>query len=176
MKCSGNVGVETENGGSNFGDLLRLGKEDLIRTLRALETRSGTLRRDGTRSLQEENRELRELCCFLHEDRQKDRKVSREWQRFGCHTARVLWRDLLLLQQKLTELEAGQEALRAENSELKELLLLLDQERTSPAGTGGGREQRGESRPPPPPPPPPPLSSSSSSSSSGASPPQEVHG
>ncbi|XP_013869158.1 coiled-coil domain-containing protein 85C [Austrofundulus limnaeus] len=135
-------------------DLLRLGKEDLIRTLRSLETRSldlmlehGNLMKDVNRSLQvhlreirslkevnqrlqEDNQELRELCCFLDDDRQKGRKVSREWQRFGRHTAGVLWRDLVLYQQKLTELEAGQEALRAENFELKELVLMLDEERS----------------------------------------------
>ncbi|XP_037550980.1 coiled-coil domain-containing protein 85C-A [Nematolebias whitei] len=135
-------------------DLQRLGKEDLIRTLRTLETRSvdlmlehGRLMKDVNRSLQvhlreirslkevnqqlqEDNQELRELCCFLDDDRQKGRKVSREWQRFGRSTAAVLGRDLALYQQKLTELEAGQEALRAENSELKELVLMLDEERS----------------------------------------------
>ncbi|XP_047201016.1 coiled-coil domain-containing protein 85C-A-like [Girardinichthys multiradiatus] len=134
-------------------DLQRFGKEDLIRTLRTLQNRNsdmmlehGKLMKDVNRNLQvhlqeirslkevnqklqEDNQELRELCCFLDDDRQKDRKVSREWQRFGRYTAGVLWRDLGLYQQKLTELEAGQEALRAENAELKEIVLMLDEER-----------------------------------------------
>uniref|UniRef100_A0A3Q2T5G8 Coiled-coil domain containing 85C n=1 Tax=Fundulus heteroclitus TaxID=8078 RepID=A0A3Q2T5G8_FUNHE len=134
-------------------DLQRFGKEDLVRTLRTLQSRNtelmlehGRLMKEVNRSLQvhlqeirslkeanqklqEDNRELRELCCFLDDDRQKDRKVSREWQRFGRYTAGVLWRELGLYQQKLTELEAGQEALRAENAELKEIVLMLDEER-----------------------------------------------
>nr|XP_015824597.2 coiled-coil domain-containing protein 85C-A [Nothobranchius furzeri] len=135
-------------------DLLRLGKKDLIRTLRSLENRNmdlmmehGKLMRDVNRNLQvhlheirslkevnqklqEDNQELRELCCFLDDDRQKDRKVSREWQRFGRYTAGVLWKDLVLFQQKLTELETGQEALKAENTELTEILVMLDEERS----------------------------------------------
>uniref|UniRef100_A0A8C6P2R8 Coiled-coil domain containing 85C n=1 Tax=Nothobranchius furzeri TaxID=105023 RepID=A0A8C6P2R8_NOTFU len=139
----------------NLGpDLLRLGKKDLIRTLRSLENRNmdlmmehGKLMRDVNRNLQvhlheirslkevnqklqEDNQELRELCCFLDDDRQKDRKVSREWQRFGRYTAGVLWKDLVLFQQKLTELETGQEALKAENTELTEILVMLDEERS----------------------------------------------
>ncbi|KAM4541142.1 coiled-coil domain-containing protein 85C-like [Fundulus diaphanus] len=134
-------------------DLQRFGKEDLVRTLRTLQSRNtelmlehGRLMKEVNRSLQvhlqeirslkeanqklqEDNRELRELCCFLDDDRQKDRKVSREWKRFGRYTAGVLWRELGLYQQKLTELETGQEALRAENAELKEIVLMLDEER-----------------------------------------------
>uniref|UniRef100_A0A3B3HZW5 Coiled-coil domain containing 85C n=1 Tax=Oryzias latipes TaxID=8090 RepID=A0A3B3HZW5_ORYLA len=127
-------------------DLLLRGKEDLIQMLKSLENRNvdlmlehGQLMKDVNRSLQvhlheirslkevnqrlqEDNQELRELCCFLDDDRQKGRKMCREWQRFGRYTAGVLWRDVGLYQQKLTELEAGQEALRAENAELKEIL------------------------------------------------------
>ncbi|XP_059209621.1 coiled-coil domain-containing protein 85C-A-like [Centropristis striata] len=135
-------------------DLLSLGKEDLIRRLRRLESRNmdlmlehGNMMKDVNRSLQvhlheirslkevnqklqDDNQELRELCCFLDDDRQKGRKVSREWQRFGRYTASVLWRDVGLYQQKLQELETGQEVLRAENVELKEIVLMLDEDRS----------------------------------------------
>ena len=135
-------------------DVLILGKEDLIRRLRILENRNmdlmlehGRMMKDVNRSLQvhlheirslkevnqklqEDNQELRELCCFLDDDRQKGKRVSREWQRFGRYTAGVLWKDVGLYQQKLTELEASQEALRAENTELKEIVLMLDEERS----------------------------------------------
>ncbi|KAI3367995.1 hypothetical protein L3Q82_026819, partial [Scortum barcoo] len=135
-------------------ELLMLGKEDLIRRLRRLESRNmdlmlehGSMMKDVNRSLQihlreirslkeinqklqDDNQELRELCCFLDDDRQKGKKVSREWQRFGRYTASVLWRDVGLYQQKLQELEAGQEALRTENVELKEIVLMLDEERS----------------------------------------------
>ncbi|KAF1375197.1 hypothetical protein PFLUV_G00237010 [Perca fluviatilis] len=135
-------------------DLLMLGKEDLIRRLRRLESRNmdlmlehGNMMKDVNRSLQvhlreirslkevnqrlqDDNQELRELCCFLDDDRQKGRKVSREWQRFGRYTASVLGKDVALYQQRLTELESSQEVLRTENMELKEMVLMLDEDRS----------------------------------------------
>ncbi|XP_034713589.1 coiled-coil domain-containing protein 85C-A-like isoform X2 [Etheostoma cragini] len=135
-------------------DLLMLGKEDLIRRLRRLESRNmdlmlehGNMMKDVNRSLQVhlreirslkevnqklqyDNQELRELCCFLDDDRQKGRKVSREWQRFGRYTASVLGKDVALYQQRLTELESSQDALRTENMELKEMVLMLDEDRS----------------------------------------------
>uniref|UniRef100_A0A665WCX6 Coiled-coil domain containing 85C n=1 Tax=Echeneis naucrates TaxID=173247 RepID=A0A665WCX6_ECHNA len=134
-------------------ELLILGKEDLIRRLRRLDSRNmdlmlehGNMIKDVNRrlqvhlreirnlkqvnqKLQEDNQELRELCCFLDDDRQKGKKVSREWQRFSRYTASVLSKDVGLYQQKLNELEASQEALRTENTELKEIVLMLDEER-----------------------------------------------
>ena len=40
--------------------------------------------------LQADNQELRDLCCFLDDDRQKGRKLAREWQRFGRYTSGVM--------------------------------------------------------------------------------------
>ncbi|XP_041809546.1 coiled-coil domain-containing protein 85C-A-like [Chelmon rostratus] len=135
-------------------ELLMLAKEDLIRRLRRLESRNMDLMlehesmmkdvnlslqvhlreirslKDINQKLQDDNQELRELCCFLDDDRQRGKRVSREWQRFGRYTAGVLWRDVGLYQQKLQNLEAGQEALRTENVELKEIVLMLDEERS----------------------------------------------
>ena len=170
-------------------NLLMLRKEDLIRRLRRLHScnvdlmlEHGNMMKDASRSLQvhlreilslkevnqklqDENQELRELCCFLDDDRQKGKKVSREWQRFGRYTASVLWKDVGLYQQKLRELEASQEALMTENRELREMVLMLELERSgavsrSPVdvGDGSGRspdrqphhrshEARGETRP-----------------------------
>ncbi|KAF3844430.1 hypothetical protein F7725_007593 [Dissostichus mawsoni] len=138
-------------------ELLMLGKDDLVRRLRRfarlnidLIVEHGNMMKEVNRSLQVhlheirslkeanqklqgENQELRELCCFLDDDRQKGRKVSREWQRFGRYTASVLWRDVGLYQQKLRELEGSQEVLsRTENTELKEILLMLDEDRSGP--------------------------------------------
>ncbi|CAK6980782.1 coiled-coil domain-containing protein 85C-A [Scomber scombrus] len=134
-------------------ELLMQGKEDLVRRLRRLESRNmelmlehGNMMKDVNRrlqvhlheirslkevnqKLQDDNQELRELCCFLDDDRQKGKKVSREWQRFGRHTASVMWKDVGLYQQKLTELEANQDTLRTENVELKEIIFMLDEER-----------------------------------------------
>lgn len=40
--------------------------------------------------MSDDNQELRDLCCFLDDDRQKGRKLAREWQRFGRYTASVM--------------------------------------------------------------------------------------
>ncbi|XP_064427627.1 coiled-coil domain-containing protein 85C isoform X5 [Mirounga angustirostris] len=143
-------------------ELLRWSKEELARRLRRAEGEKvglmlehGGLMRDVNRRLQQhlleirglkdvnqrlqdDNQELRELCCFLDDDRQKGRKLAREWQRFGRHAAGAVWHEVARSQQKLRELEARQEALLRENLELKELVLMLDEERAALAGAGGG--------------------------------------
>ncbi|KAB0348545.1 hypothetical protein FD754_013402 [Muntiacus muntjak] len=143
-------------------ELLRWSKEELARRLRRAEgekvglmlEHSGLMRdvnrrlqqhlleirglKDVNQRLQDDNQELRELCCFLDDDRQKGRKLAREWQRFGRHAAGAVWHEVARSQQKLRELEARQEALLRENLELKELVLLLDEERAALAGGAGG--------------------------------------
>ncbi|XP_067115726.1 coiled-coil domain containing 85A, like [Osmerus mordax] len=142
-------------------DLLKWGKEDLVRRLRRSEADKmsvildhGNLIREVNRSLQlhlneirglkdinqklqEDNRELRDLCCFLDDDRQKGKRVSREWQRLGRYSASIMRKEVTLYLQKLKELEARQEEVVRENLELKELCLLLDEEKGG-GGVGGG--------------------------------------
>nr|CAG4641719.1 EOG090X06T3 [Eurycercus lamellatus] len=79
--------------------------------------------------LQEDNQELRDLCCFLDDDRQKGRKLAREWQRFGRYTASVMRQEVASYQTKLKQLEVRQQELVRDNGELKELCLYLDEER-----------------------------------------------
>ncbi|XP_034274343.1 coiled-coil domain-containing protein 85C isoform X3 [Pantherophis guttatus] len=134
-------------------DLLRWNKEELVKKLKKVENEKmnlmvehSNLMKDVNRrlqvhlheirglkevnqKLQDDNQELRELCCFLDDDRQKGKKLSREWQRFGRHTAGVMWKEVGMYQQKLKELEAKQESLLRENVELKEIVLMLDEER-----------------------------------------------
>lgn len=85
--------------------------------------------KDINQKLQDDNQELRDLCCFLDDDRQRSRKLAREWQRFGRYTSSVMRSEVSTYQQKLADLESKQEELVSENSELKELCLYLDQER-----------------------------------------------
>ncbi|XP_048865706.1 coiled-coil domain-containing protein 85A-like isoform X1 [Brienomyrus brachyistius] len=134
-------------------DLLKWSKEDLVRRLRKAEDEKMSLMldhsnlirevnrrlqqhlneirglKDVNRKLQEDNQELRDLCCFLDDDRQKGKKVSREWQRLGRYSAGVMRKEVAFYLQKLKELEARQEEVLKENLELKELCLLLDEEK-----------------------------------------------
>lgn len=43
--------------------------------------------KEANQRLSDDNQELRDLCCFLDDDRQKGRKLAREWQRFGRYVA-----------------------------------------------------------------------------------------
>lgn len=56
------------------------------------------------KKLQDDNQELRDLCCFLDDDRQKHKKLSREWQRFGRQTSSVIKTEVANHQTKLHEL------------------------------------------------------------------------
>ncbi|XP_063351982.1 coiled-coil domain-containing protein 85C-B isoform X1 [Pelmatolapia mariae] len=134
-------------------ELLRCSKEELVRKLRRVDGEKmnlmiehGNMMKDINRrlqvhlheirnlkeinqKLQDDNHELRELCCFLDDDRQKGKKLSREWQRFGRYTASAMWKEVGTYMMKLKELEANQETVLRENSELKEIILMLDEER-----------------------------------------------
>jgi hypothetical protein len=52
--------------------------------------RSIALLRDQNSRLIRDNGELRDLCCFLDDDRQKGKRLAREWQKFGRYTAKVM--------------------------------------------------------------------------------------
>ncbi|XP_028927497.1 coiled-coil domain-containing protein 85A [Ornithorhynchus anatinus] len=134
-------------------ELLRWSKEELVRCLRRAEAdkvsamldHSHLIRevnrrlhghlaeirglKDINQKLQEDNQELRDLCCFLDDDRQKGKRVSREWQRLGHYTAGVMHKEVALYLQKLKELEVKQEEVVKENLELKELCVMLDDEK-----------------------------------------------
>lgn len=134
-------------------ELLRCSKEELVRRLRRVDGEKmnlmiehGNMMKDINRrlqvhlheirslkeinqKLQDDNHELRELCCFLDDDRQKGKKLSREWQRFGRYTASAMWKEVGTYMMKLKELEANQDTVLRENSELKEIILMLDEER-----------------------------------------------
>ncbi|XP_010147746.1 PREDICTED: coiled-coil domain-containing protein 85A, partial [Eurypyga helias] len=140
-------------------ELLQWSKEELIRSLRRAEAEKmsamldhsnlirevnrrlqlhlGEIRglKDINQKLQEDNQELRDLCCFLDDDRQKGKKVSREWQRLGRYSASVMHKEVALYLQKLKELEVRQEEVVKENLELKELCVLLDEEKSGGAGS-----------------------------------------
>ncbi|KAL1139800.1 hypothetical protein AAG570_006777 [Ranatra chinensis] len=86
--------------------------------------------KEANQRLSDDNQELRDLCCFLDDDRQKGRKLAREWQRFGRYTASVMRQEVSAYQSKLRELDTKQQELIKDNLELKELCLYLDEERS----------------------------------------------
>lgn len=95
--------------------------QNLVVELRSLK--------EANQRLADDNQELRDLCCFLDDDRQKGRKLAREWQRFGRYTASVMRQEVSAYQSKLRELDNKQQELIKDNLELKELCLYLDEER-----------------------------------------------
>lgn len=103
---------------------------DQTRHMQNLVTDLRTLKETNQR-LADDNQELRDLCCFLDDDRQKGRKLAREWQRFGRYTASVMRQEVSAYQTKLRELDNKQQELIKDNLELKELCLYLDEERGS---------------------------------------------
>ncbi|XP_074531635.1 uncharacterized protein LOC141794908 [Halichoeres trimaculatus] len=154
----------------NDEELLKWGKEELVRRLRRAEAEKrgvivehGNLMREVNRrlqqhlneirslkdvnqKLQEDNQELRDLCCFLDDDRQKGKKVSREWQRLGRYSAGLMRKEVAIYLQKLKELEQRQVDVIRENLELKEVCLMLEEERAVAVAGGGGSGQGGPGR------------------------------
>ncbi|XP_047459915.1 coiled-coil domain-containing protein 85A [Mugil cephalus] len=143
-------------------ELLKWGKDELVRRLRRSEAEKrgvivehGNLMREVNRrlqqhlneirslkdvnqKLQEDNQELRDLCCFLDDDRQKGKRVSREWQRLGRYSASLMRKEVAIYLQKLKELEQRQVEVIRENLELKEVCLMLEEERSAAVAAGGG--------------------------------------
>ncbi|XP_059215607.1 coiled-coil domain-containing protein 85A [Centropristis striata] len=146
----------------NDEELLKWGKEELVRRLRRAEAgkrsaivEHGNLMREVNRrlqqhlneirslkdvnqKLQEDNQELRDLCCFLDDDRQKGKRVSREWQRLGRYSAGLMRKEVAIYLQKLKELEQRQVEVIRENLELKEVCIMLEEERAAAVVVGGG--------------------------------------
>ncbi|XP_069681690.1 coiled-coil domain-containing protein 85C isoform X2 [Periplaneta americana] len=138
-------------------ELLRLGSVEMLKFVRKAEndtarvaSEQGQAAREAARRMQsyvseirmlkeanqrlgDDNQELRDLCCFLDDDRQKGRKLAREWQRFGRYTASVMRQEVSAYQNKLRELDNKQQELIKDNLELKELCLYLDEERNQSA-------------------------------------------
>ncbi|XP_026464513.1 coiled-coil domain-containing protein 85C-like [Ctenocephalides felis] len=169
------------------------GNEQVRQQLQALANEVRALK-EANRRLTDDNQELRDLCCFLDDDRQKGRKLAREWQRFGRYTASVMRQEVAAYQSKLRQLDDKQQELIRDNLELKELCLYLDEERSANGGAGCSRCRSSQSanqssgggsgavlrddgdgsssstnadEPPPPPPLPPPHCSSNAPGNNG---------
>ncbi|KAM8947187.1 coiled-coil domain-containing protein 85A [Pelodytes ibericus] len=115
-----------------------LDHSNLIREVnRRLQLHLGEIRglKDVNQKLQEDNQELRDLCCFLDDDRQKGKRISREWQRLGRYASGIMQKEVALYLQKLKDLEVRQEEIVKENQELKEICVLLDEDKIGGVGS-----------------------------------------
>nr|XP_037290294.1 coiled-coil domain-containing protein 85C-like [Rhipicephalus microplus] len=154
--------VATPRGRPSNEELLRKPPQEILRWLQKVEAENlklmydhGAMMQDVNRRmqvhlmeirqlrevnerLQRDSQELRDLCCFLDDDRQKGRKLAREWQRFGRYTASVMRQEVSAYQGKLRGLDARQQDLIRDNIQLKELCLYLDQERSQTLCTNCG--------------------------------------
>ncbi len=97
-------------------------------------TEVGKLERSN-RQLCSENEELRSLCCFLDDQRQRSNQLAGEWQSFGKYTAEVLGNEVETFECKLQALREAVERLGRENTELREMCLYLDQSRGEEVST-----------------------------------------
>nr|XP_002129974.1 coiled-coil domain-containing protein 85C isoform X1 [Ciona intestinalis] len=97
-------------------------------------------------ALLKEKEELAGICCFLDDDREKAKKVAREWQMFGRYATGVLQKELATCHQKIKDLELKQTTLVQENKTLKEICLMLDQEN---AGNRSSVDSQSSFPPPP---------------------------
>ena len=93
---------------------------------------------EHNRSLQADLSELRELCCYLDDDRKKYRQVAKEWQRFGRYTVTVMRNEVISYSDKLKNLERKQTDLMKENGELRDLCVYLDQSRKNESDSREG--------------------------------------
>lgn len=158
----GMAAVATPRGRPSNEELLRKPPQEILRWLQKVEAENlklmydhGAMMQDVNRRmqvhlmeirqlrevnerLQRDSQELRDLCCFLDDDRQKGRKLAREWQRFGRYTASVMRQEVSAYQGKLRGLDARQQDLIRDNIQLKELCLYLDQERSQTLCTNCG--------------------------------------
>uniref|UniRef100_UPI00358F41B7 coiled-coil domain-containing protein 85B-like n=1 Tax=Myxine glutinosa TaxID=7769 RepID=UPI00358F41B7 len=163
-------GPRDESAALSDAELVKLRKEDLVKLLRradmgkvsALVGQQTTIKevnrtlqvhlqeiralKEANLRLQGENHELRELCCFLDDDRQKSKKAATEWHRFGRHAVGMFGPEIAAQLERLRELERRQEQVLRNNQELTDICLMLDEERGHVDAPGSLEVLRGQTR------------------------------
>ena len=71
--------------------------------------------------LQTELDDLRDLCCYLDDDRVKCRNLAKEWQNFGRYISSILHTKESSYQEEVNSLSLQKESVIAENNNLKRL-------------------------------------------------------
>ncbi|CCD64130.1 PAC-1 interacting and coiled-coil domain-containing protein 1 [Caenorhabditis elegans] len=87
--------------------------------------------KEDNRKLAISNKELRDLSCFLDDDRQKTRKLAREWQKFGRYTSSLMKQEVDSYHQKMVSIEEKLCTKEREVDELRQLCMYLDEQRQS---------------------------------------------
>ena len=57
--------------------------------------------------LLKDNQELRDVCCYLDDTRQKSKRLAHEWQSFGRYTASVLKSEVVEFETKISILQVS---------------------------------------------------------------------
>ncbi|CAJ0588172.1 unnamed protein product [Cylicocyclus nassatus] len=111
--------------------LMRVQNELITDANRRVEMHVNEIRmlKEDNKKLATTNKELRDLCCYLDDDRQKTRRLAREWQKFGRYSSQVMKQEMSIYQQRLREAEERHNQVLRENEELKQLCLYLDEQR-----------------------------------------------
>lgn len=135
-----------------------LSREDLVARIKIIESKNRKLIKDNGQMMKDlnqhlnqltsmkhhnfqlmtENNELRDLCCYLDDERSRARSLAKEWQSFGTHMSRVMRHEVSSYAKKLQVLEEKQFELVRENFELKQLCIMLDNSLTSRVDSGVG--------------------------------------
>lgn len=88
------------------------------------------LLKEVNEKLQTDLEELRDLCCYLDDDRQRCRRLAREWQNFGRYVSSKFQSKESSYQEEINLFNVKQETILAENLNLKRLCQDLEKRST----------------------------------------------
>lgn len=77
-----------------------------------------------------EKEELTAMLVYFDDDRNKWKKVAREWQKYGRYATGILQKEVTSFNSKSKDLESKQAQLVQENRTLKDIIAMLDLENT----------------------------------------------
>ncbi|PAV61494.1 hypothetical protein WR25_11328 [Diploscapter pachys] len=91
--------------------------------------------KEENKRLTNENKELKDMCCYFDNERQKTRRLAKEWQKFARYTSTLMKEEMQRQQKKRDQIEEQLYEREKEIEELKHLCLYLDEQRQNVLGT-----------------------------------------